>query len=91
MSETDISTCQNVEECILFGFKGSEDLITTLNYSILIAKHYIYYQRLTNENNVEFLTYLQILKKQLYIEKLICKKQNRIDKFKKFKKIFDYL
>ena len=52
LSNTDISNCNNEEECILFGFDGKDDLTQVLNYSILIAKEYIYLQRLTNENKI---------------------------------------
>jgi hypothetical protein len=91
ITDTDLSSCYNAEECILFGFKGGDDLITILNYSILIAKQYIYHQRLSKNNNIEFLTYLQILKKKLHIENIICEKQDRIDKFDKFKVLYDNL
>ena len=37
MSNTDISNCNNAEECILFGFYGKDGLIQVLNYTILIA------------------------------------------------------
>ncbi len=47
LSMTDISKCDNAEECILLGFGGNQDFIHALNVSILISKQYIYYQRLT--------------------------------------------
>ncbi len=65
--------------------------IHALNFSILIAKQYIYYQRLTNENNIYFLSYLPILKNKLQIEKLLCEKENNHNKFNKFKFIFEDL
>ena len=89
LSKTDISNCNDAEECILFGFHGEDDLTQVLNYIILTAKEYIYIQRLTNENRIDFLTYLPILKKKLYIEELICKKNNTIHKFKKFHFIYE--
>ncbi len=54
LSNTDISQCNNAEECILLGFGGNEDFIHALNFSILIAKQYLYYQRLTNEYEIDF-------------------------------------
>ncbi len=44
LSNADISQCKNAEDCILLGFGGNEDFIHALNFSILIAKQYIYYQ-----------------------------------------------
>ncbi len=41
---SNIITQDNAEECILLGFEGNEDFILALNFSILIAKQYIYYQ-----------------------------------------------
>ncbi len=36
------------------------------------AKYYIYQKNIKNDNNIEFLTYLFLLKRQLLIEKEIC-------------------
>ncbi len=86
-----IFKCDNAEECILLGFGGNEDIIHALNFFILIVKQYIYYQRLTNENKIDFLSYLLILKNKLQIEKLLCEKENNHNKFNKFKFIFQNL
>ncbi len=92
LSKTELSKCHNAEECILLGFGGNEDFIDALNFSILIAKQYIYYQRLTNENKIDFLSYLLlILKNKQQIEKLLCEKENNYNKFNKFKFIFEDL
>ncbi len=91
LSKTDISKYDNAEECILLGLGGKEDFIHALNFSILIAKQYIYYQLLTNENKIDFLSYLPILKNKLQIEKLLCEKENNHYKFNKFKFIFEDL
>ncbi len=68
-----------------------EGFIHTLNLSILIAKQYIYYQRLTNENKIDFLSYLPVLKNKLQIEKVLCAKENNHNKYNKFKFIFEDL
>ncbi len=81
MSNTDISQCNNAEKYILLGFGGNEDFIHALNLSTLIAKQYIYYKRLTNENKIIFLSYLPILKNKLQIEKVLCAKENNHKKF----------
>ncbi len=72
LSNTYISKCNNAEECILLGFGRNEDFIHDLNFSLLIAKQYIYYQPLTNENKIDLLSYLSILKNKLqYVKKKI--------------------
>jgi hypothetical protein len=91
ISKTNISNCNNTEECILFGFDGKDDLIQALNYSVLIAKEYMYLQKLTNDNKIDFLTYLPILKNKLVIEKLICEKENKLYKFQKYNFIYENL
>ncbi len=73
LSNTDTSQCNNAEECILLGFGGNEDFIHALNFSILIAKQYTYYQRLSNENKIDFLFYLPILKNKLKF--IMCKRK----------------
>ncbi len=48
-------------------YYNDEDFIHALNFSILIAKQYIYYERLTNENKIDLLSYLPILIQQRYV------------------------
>ncbi len=55
--------------------------IHVLNFSILMAKQYIYYQRLINENKIDFLSYLPILKNKLQIENELYEKENNHNKF----------
>ncbi len=40
--------------------------------------------KIKNDNNIEFLTYQSLLKRQLLIEKEICIAQNQEHKFTKF-------
>ena len=40
-----------LRECILFGFPGDEDIIVALNYCTLIAKYFIYIQKLVKQNS----------------------------------------
>ncbi len=39
-----------IRESILFGFPGSSDDVIAINYCILYAKHYIYLEKLKEEN-----------------------------------------
>ncbi len=64
-----------IHESILFGFPGSSDDAIALNYCMLYAKHYIYLEKLKEENkkrefNVDFLGYLCYLKYILNMEKV---------------------
>ncbi len=79
-----------IHESILFGFPGSSDNAVAINYYILYAKHYIYLEKLKEENkkrefNIDFLGYLCHLKYIFKIEKSICNRKNQITKFDKFK------
>ncbi len=71
-------------------------MLATVHYKELFcglfcAKQYIYYQRLTNEYKIDFLSYLLILKNKSQIEKVLCAKENNHNKFNKFKFIFEDL
>ncbi len=55
------------------------------------SKYYIYQKIFKNDNNIEFLTYLSLLKRQLLIEKEICIAQNQEHKFTKFSPVLENL
>ncbi len=55
------------------------------------AKYYIYQKTIKNDNNIEFLTYLSLFKKQLLIEKEICIAQNQEHKFTKINPVLENL
>ncbi len=48
------------------------------------GKYFIYQKKIKNENKIEFLTYLSLLKKQWLMEKEIYNAQNQEHKFTKF-------
>ncbi len=58
-------------ESILFGFPGHSDYAIAISYSILYAKHFIYREKLNNQNmlTIDVLSYLSHLKYILKIEK----------------------
>ncbi len=64
-----------------------------INYCILYAKHFIYREKLNNQNmlTIDVLSYLSHLKYILKIEKNICIDKNQIAKFEKFNNIYDNL
>ncbi len=78
-----IRNSQVIEECILFGFLSTSDVIQVLNYCILYAKYYIYIQRLFNNNTLDLYTCLNQLKEALKTEEKICNKNNKKEKFLK--------
>ncbi len=59
-----------IHESILFGFPWDSDDAFTINYYILYAKHFIYREKLNNQNmlTIDFLSYLSHLKYILKIE-----------------------
>ncbi len=62
LTDFDISEDDTTFECILFGFPGQINNSILINYCILYAKFYIYTQTINNNNNMEFLCYLPVLK-----------------------------
>ncbi len=57
-----------LEECIIFGFHLRGEIFEGLNFLILIPKYYIHNKRLLDDNNIEFLHFLYVLKFNLDIE-----------------------
>ncbi len=59
-------------------------IFEVLNFCILIAKYYIHNKRLLDDNNIEVLHFLYVLKFKLDIEHQICKMTNTTQTFNKF-------
>ncbi len=62
-----------IHKSLLFGFLGSSDDAIVINYCILHSKHYIYLEKLKDDNkksgfNADFLWYLCHLKHIVYIQ-----------------------
>ncbi len=91
ISGIDIRDSQVTEECILFGFLLNNDVMHVLNFCTLYAKHYIYIQRLFNNNTLDLYVCLTQLKQALRIEENICRKNNNEDNFFKFHLIYEKL
>ena len=84
----EISEINFTHENILFGFEGHSNHIQVLNYIILLAKHFIYINRLKNNHDLNMITFLSILKYKLRIEKNISLR-NKNTLFDKFSRVFD--
>ena len=82
----------NLEECILFGFEAEGGSFKVLNYCVLIAKYYIYLNRIHNNNSIDNYQYLVYLKSKLTIEKKVCShyRQNG-NNFEIFEFVYDQL
>ena len=93
LSPIKIDTDFNVlEEIFIFGIpRRNNDIIHVLNFCLLYAKHYIYRQKLFDDNNVDFFKFLITLKNKIKIEEIICIKENRPDKFERFNFIYENL
>ncbi len=61
----------HIHESIPFGFPGDRDDAIAINYCILYAKHFIYREKLNNQNmlTIDILQYLSHFKYILKIEK----------------------
>ncbi len=63
---------------MLFGFPGENKIFKVINFCILIAKYYIY------SNKIDFYDYLVQLKQKLQIENIVCIDEGNPNKFKQF-------
>ncbi len=87
-----IVNINELRECILFGFPGDEDIIVALNYCTLMAKYYIYIQKLVKQNSpTDFYDFLVYIKSKLKTELFVCIKENKLHKFDKFSFIYELL
>ncbi len=50
--------------------------IIIINYCIIFAKHFIYRKKINNANNINFRSYLSLLKRHLLIEREIWRAQS---------------
>ena len=80
-----------IEESILFGFQVDEDVFKVFNYCVLVAKYYVYKQKLFNDNKIDNYEYLCELKYKLQVEENVCKKNGTTDTFQKFYFIYEEL
>ena len=85
--------CESLEESILFGFQVEGDIFNVLNFCILLAKYYIYKQRIHNDNLIDFYQYLVQLKYKLKLEQTICthNNNNNQNEFEKYIFIYEQL
>ncbi len=74
---------------MLFGFPGENKIFKVINFCILIAKYYIYIQKLINSNKIDFYNYLVQLKQKLQIENIVCIDEGNPSKFEQFEFILD--
>lgn len=81
---------EDLEESIIFGFQIQGGTFSVLNYCVLVAKHYIYCNRIHNDNNINFLQYLVVLKSKLNLEKQICKSTHD-NNFEEYEFVYDNL
>ncbi len=62
ISEFNIGRNHILKECTLFGYPGEEDIIQILNYCVLLAKYFIFSNKLNGNNTVDLYSYLVLLK-----------------------------
>ena len=71
-TDIDISNWKHLEECIMFGFPGHNHFITLLNYCALLAKYFVYINKICENNILDFYSYLVLLKQKLKMETVVC-------------------
>ena len=81
----------SLQESILFGFQSKADVFLVLNFCVLLAKYYIYRQKMYYNNNVDFYDFLKELRYKLTIEKNICNDNKTPYLFTKYLFIYDEL
>ncbi len=67
------------------------EIFEVLIICILIAKYYIHNKKLLDDNNIEFLHFLYVLKFKLDIEHQICEMNNTTQTFNKFVFLYDQM
>ncbi len=72
ISEFNIRTNDIFEKCTLFDYPCEENILQILNYYLSLAKHFIYTNKLKYNNTLDLYSYLELLKRKIYIEKAIC-------------------
>ncbi len=55
------------------------------------ANHFIYQKKINNDNNIDFRSYLSLLKRHLLIEREICIAQSQEHMFIKFNPVLEHL
>ena len=75
LTKVDIRTSDHLKLCLLFGFPGDAPLITALNYCILVAKYFIYSNKMNDNNQFDFYSYLALLKQKLMMEEQASSKK----------------
>ena len=88
---SNIAIEDTLEEHILFGYPGSSDVETVLNFCVLFAKWFIYCKKLNERNDIDLYEYLVKLKERLHIEELLCLKNNNQSAFKKWVFLYEQL
>ncbi len=81
----------DIIERIIFGFPDNTNNKIIINSCIFYAKHFIYQKKINNDNNIDFPSYLSLLKRHLLIEREICIAQSQEHKFIKFNPVLENL
>ena len=88
---TKIDIKETLDEHILFGYPGNNEIETVLNFCVLLAKWFIYCRKLNNNNDMDFYQYQVQLKERLYIERMLCIKNNSPQNFDKWSIIYEHM
>ncbi len=89
LTNFNIIECEDIIESIMFGFPSDKNNTIIIDFCIIHARYFIYQNKIKNDNKIEFLPCLSLLKKWLLIEKLICIAHNQEHKFTKFNPVLE--
>lgn len=86
----DIHVDMNTEQ-LLFGLPRNNPQAKCINFILILAKFFIFRQRLFHQGQMDLTHFLRELKMKLQIEKLIFIRENKPNKFRRWHRIFQAL
>ena len=60
----------------MLGFPGSDNFVRLLNYCVLFGKFFVYSNKISENNRLDFYAYLVQLKQELHMEMKACSKSD---------------
>lgn len=79
------------EAQLLFGILNHTKDGRVQNWPILFAKFFIQKRKLFFKGNIPLIAFLREVRAKIYTERLACKCQNKLNKFRPWQRLFDAL
>jgi exonuclease III len=90
ITDIELNTIDNLQECLLLGFPGNHEKIKVLNHCIILAKYFIFIQKMVESYDYDLYKYQTLLKKRLQYEHNTSKINGDND-FNKYEFIYNEL